>query len=277
MINVLYCGDKNVLNGLIISTLSLAKQSSEPLNIFVFTMKMRGYKDIPQRSIDELGKILKQKNPKNKIQLIDITDEFESDKPSANVKNLFSPYCLLRLYADLVEGLPEKILYLDTDVVALKDPNELYKMDNSEYEIMGAVDYYGQHWIRTSLFEKTYMNSGVLLMNMRLIRESGLLRKTRRRIRHVKMLLPDQTSLNIYSKRKKLVDRKFNEQKQETDETVFRHFSTTFRFWPVFHTQKIKPWDVEKLHKVLKCHAFDDVLEEYERVKRTITKWPDKP
>ncbi len=276
MINVLYCGDKNVLNGLIISTLSLAKQSSQPLNIIVFTMRMRGYREIPQRSIDELDKLLKTKNPKNQIKLIDVTDEFESDKPSANVKNLFSPYCLLRLYADLVEGLPKKLLYLDTDVVALKDPNELFKMDNSEYEIMGAVDYYGQHWIRTSLFEKNYMNSGVLLLNMDLVRQSGLLRKTRRRIRHVKMLLPDQTSLNIYSKRKKLIDRKFNEQKQENDETVFRHFSTTFRFWPVFHTQKIKPWDVEKLHKVLKCHAFDDILEEYEQVRRSITKWQNK-
>ena len=233
-------------------------------------MKMRGYREISENSMKELEKVLKTKNPKNSVKLIDITEEFESDKPTANVKNLFSPYCLLRLYADLVKDIPNKILYLDTDVVALKDPNLLFQMDNSKYEIMGAVDYYGQHWIRTSLFEKNYMNSGVLLMNMKLIRESELLRKTRKRIRHVKMLLPDQTSLNMLCKRKKLIDRKFNEQKQENDETVFRHFSTTFRFWPVFHTQKIKPWNIEKLHKVLKCHVFDDILDEYEKVKRTI-------
>ena len=107
-------------------------------------------------------------------------------------------------------------------------------------------------------------------MNLALIRETGLLRRTRRRIRHIRMLLPDQTSLNIFAKHKRLIDRKFNEQKQETDETVFRHFSTTFRFWPVFHTQKIKPWNIDKLHKILKCHAFDDVLDEYQAVKKQI-------
>ena len=272
MINVLYCGDKNILDGLIISTLSLVKHSQEALNIFVFTMKMRGYKEIPQKSIDELQKVLRRKNPKHRIQLIDITKQFNADHPKANARNLFTPYCLLRLYADLIDGIPDKILYLDTDVVALGDPNELYKIDNSEYEIIGAVDYYGQHWIRTNLFEKTYMNSGVLLMNMPLIRESGLLSKTRRRVRHVKMMLPDQTSINIYAKRKLLVDRKFNEQKQETPETIFRHFSTTFRFWPVFHTQKIKPWNIDKLHNILKCHAFDDILDEYQKVKPSIIK-----
>ena len=270
MINVLYCGDRNILDGLIISTLSLAKNTHQSLNIFVFTMKRKGYREITQKSITALEKVLQQKNPKHRVHLIDVTEQFDSDAPRANAKNLFTPYCLLRLYADLIPDLPDKILYLDTDVVALKDPYELYKMDNSEYEIMGALDYYGQHWIHTDLFEKTYMNSGVLLMNLALIRETGLLRRTRRRIRHIRMLLPDQTSLNIFAKHKKLIDRKFNEQKQETDETVFRHFSTTFRFWPVFHTQKIKPWNIDKLHKILKCHAFDDVLDEYQAVKKQI-------
>ena len=268
--NILYCGDKNIIDGLIISTLSLAKQTSKPLNIYVLTMRMKGFKEIPQSAIESLEKILKTKDERHSIKLIDATEEFNSDVPRANLKTFFTPYCLLRLYADLVMELPKKLLYLDTDVVALRDPYELYKVDNTNYELVGAVDYYGQHWIRTSIFEKTYMNSGVLLMNMDLIRESGLFRRTRRRVAKTKMLLPDQTSLNLYSRRKKIVDRKFNEQKRETEDTVFRHFSTTFRFWPMFHTQKIKPWDIEKLHDVLKCHAFDDVLDEYLKVRKRV-------
>ena len=270
--NVLYCGDRNILDGLIISTLSLAKNTKTNLNIFVFTMKMRGYKEITEKSMRELEKVLQKKNPKHKITLVDITKEFQSDMPRANLSTFFTPYCLLRLYADLVDILPKKVLYLDTDVVALREPNLFYKMDNSEYEIIGAVDYYGQHWIRTNLREKDYMNSGVLLMNMDLIRESKLFKKTRDRIKWAKMLLPDQTSINIYAKRKLIVDRMFNEQKQETDKTVFRHFSTTFRFWPVFHTQKIKPWDIDRLHRILKCHTFDDVLDEYLLVRSKVVK-----
>ena len=268
--NILYCGDRNILDGLIISTLSLAKHTSRPLKIFVLTMRLKGFKEVPASAIESLDKILKAKDERHSIKLIDATDAFNSDMPRANLKTFFTPYCLLRLYADLISELPKKILYLDTDVVALKDPYELYKMDNAEYELIGAVDYYGQHWLRTSLFEKTYLNSGVLLMNLGLIRESGLLRRTRRRVAKTKMLLPDQTSLNIYSRRKKVIDRRFNEQKRETSDTVFRHFSTTFRFWPVFHTQKIKPWNIDKVHGILKCHAFDDILDEYLEVRKRV-------
>ena len=50
--NILYCGDKKVLDGLIISVLSLAKQTKEPLNIFVLTMYLKGYEPIPYESID---------------------------------------------------------------------------------------------------------------------------------------------------------------------------------------------------------------------------------
>ncbi len=270
--NILYCGDINILDGLIISVLSLAKHTKEELNIFVLTMYLKGYEQIPYESIEALNKILKKKNPKHNIKLLDITEIFYSDIPKANLSTFFTPYCLLRLYADLVPELPDKLLYLDTDVVALRPPEELYELDNSAYELIGVVDYYGQHWIHTNLFEKNYMNSGVLLMNMNLIKKTGLLKQTRRQIERATMLLPDQTSLNIYAKHKMLVDRKFNEQKQETDETVFRHFTTTFKLWPVLHTQKIKPWDIEELHDVLHCHAFDDVLDEYLKVKDKVIK-----
>ena len=270
--NILYCGDKNILDGLIISVLSLAKQSSETLNIFVLTMYLKGYEEIPYESIEALDEILKKKNPKHSIKLLDITEIFYSEMPKANLSTFFTPYCLLRLYADLVPELPSKLLYLDTDVVALQDPKKLYRINNNKYELVGVVDYYGQHWARTNLFERNYMNSGVLLMNLDLIRETGLFKKTRKRIGRSKMLLPDQTSLNIYAQRRMLVDRKYNEQKKETDETVFRHFSTTFKFWPVFHTQKIKPWNIEKLHDVLECHAFDDILDEYLAVKDKVIK-----
>ena len=114
------------------------------------------------------------------------------------------------------------------------------------------------------------MNSGVLLMNMDLIRETGLFEKARKRVKWAKMLLPDQTSLNLYAEHKLLVDRKFNEQKKETEDTIFRHFTTTFKFLPYFHTQKIKPWNIERLHDVLDCHAFDDILDEYMDVRKKV-------
>ena len=39
--NILYCGDKNIKDGLIISILSLLKNVNEKLNIYVLTINMK--------------------------------------------------------------------------------------------------------------------------------------------------------------------------------------------------------------------------------------------
>ncbi len=45
-----------------------------------------------------------------------------------------TPYTLLRLFADLIEELPNKILYLDIDMMAAQDISELYNTDITNYE-----------------------------------------------------------------------------------------------------------------------------------------------
>ena len=272
--NILYCGDSNILDGLIISVLSLIKNTKEELHIYILTMKYENeyqkYKPLDNNSIEYIDKLLKKENKNNFIKLIDVTDLVNEYPPRANIKTRFTPYCMLRLYADLVEEIPSRILYLDTDVVCLKDPKELYEMDIDKYELVGVLDYYGSHFYRKNIYKKDYINSGVLLMNMYLIKENKLFLKARRRCKWVKMLLPDQTALNLLCKRKKIIPRKFNEQRKIKEDTVFRHFTTIFKTWPTIHTQTIKPWDIEKLHEVLKVHEIDDILEQYLKVKEKL-------
>ena len=103
---------------------------------------------------------------------------------------------------------------------------------------------------------------------MKLIKENELFKKCRQQCRDKKRLLPDQAALNKYVCQKLIVSRKFNEQKQEDENTVFRHFSTTFKFWPKFYIQTIKPWDIKNLHETLNIHSFDDVLKQYKIISR---------
>lgn len=272
--NIMYCGDSNILDGLIISVLSLIKNTKEELHIYVLTMKYENeyqkYKPLDNNSIEHIDNLLKKENKNSFIKLIDITDLVNEYPPRANIKTRFTPYCMLRLYADLVEEIPSRVLYLDTDVVCLKDPKELYEMDIDKYELVGALDYYGSHFYRKNIYKKDYINSGVLLMNMYLIKENKLFLKARRRCKWVKMLLPDQTALNLLCRRKKIIPRKYNEQRKIREDTVFRHFTTIFKTWPTIHTQTIKPWDIEKLHEVLKVHEIDDILEQYLKVKEKL-------
>ena len=173
---------------------------------------------------------------------------------------------MLRLYADLIEELPSKILYLDNDVVCLKDPKELFNIDNKDFELVGVLDYYGSHIYKKNIFKKDYLNSGVLLLNLDLIKKTKLFENARLRCQKVKMLLPDQSALNMLAKHKKIIPRKYNEQKKITKDTVFRHFTTTFKFFPKVRTQTIKPWHIDNLHNILHVHAIDDILNEYQNI-----------
>ena len=116
-------------------------------------------------------------------------------------------------------------------------------------------------------FKKEYLNSGVLLLNLEKIRETGLFEKCRERCRVRKMFMPDQSAINKLSRYKKIEDRKFNEQRKLQNDTVFQHFTTSFRFVPIFRKISVKPWQIEKVHSVLKLYEYDDILAEYKKLK----------
>lgn len=268
--NILYCGDSNIVDGLIISILSLTKHEKGNLNIYVFSMDYDDKKSVSEKAIEKLDKLVKEVNNDSFVKLIDVEKLFLEETPTSNIDTLFTPYCMLRLYADLVPDIPSKILYLDNDVVAKRSFKDFYDIDNSKYELVGARDFYGQYFYSKNKIKKDYLNSGVLLLNLDLIRKSGSFKKARKMCSTRKMLLPDQSALNKYCKPKLIVKRKYNEQHAMKKDTVFRHFTTTFKFFPYFRTQKVKPWNIDRLHDILKCHDFDDILEEYQKLKEDI-------
>ena len=135
--NVLYCGDKNIEDGLIISVLSLLKNAKTILNVYVLTINSKEWdiNGVTDRCIDVLDKKMKLINKENNIRKIDITEIFEKEVPARNMKTRFTPCCMLRLFADEIDELPNKILYLDNDVICRKDCQDFYNQDMENYEI----------------------------------------------------------------------------------------------------------------------------------------------
>lgn len=82
-----------------------------------------------------------------------------------------------------------------------------------------------------------------------------------------RMFMPDQSALNKLATKRKL-PQKYNEQGKIKSNTVFKHFTTYFKFFPYFHAVTVKPWQREKLHGVAGIFEFDDILEEYRRSKK---------
>ena len=271
IMNILFCGDSNITDGVLISTLSILRSVSSPLSVYILTAhcenENRVFKAIPPEFGDTLDGLLKRTNPESRAEIIDITELFRENLPAANMNTRFTPCCMIRLYADLVEKLPDKILYIDNDVVCRSDFSDFYNQDMGDYELAGVLDRYGKWFFRCGSFSMNYLNSGVLLMNLKKIRETGLFRECRKRCRDKRMFMPDQTAINKLASAKKIIPRRFNEQKKIKNDTVFQHFTTKFRFWPFVHTVTVKPWQIDKMHDVLGIYEYDDLLEEYQNLK----------
>ena len=184
----------------------------------------------------------------------------------ANENAYCTPYTLLRLLADLVPNMPSKLLYLDIDMMIGDDIVKLYNIDVSDYEYAAVKEKYGSWLIRPD-----YINAGMLLLNMEKIKETGLLKKARNLIKTKKMLFADQDAIFRSTSKKKILPRKYNEQsKFNGKNTVICHFCKRLLWRPFPHTENYKQWNVEEVHKILKCYAFDEDLKEYLELKGKI-------
>lgn len=250
-------------DGIFLSVLSLLKHTDGSLNIYILTASVEGRSAIPPSFAARLRKLLREKNNEGDVILLDITHKFTAELPLANMDTRFTPLCMLRLFADTVSEIPEKILYLDADVLCNGNFRELYETDISSYHIAGVADRYGK-WFFGNILLHNYLNSGVLLMNMSKIRSDGVFEKCREMCSEKKMFMPDQTALNKLAMKVRVSGRYNNQGKMKKD-TVFKHFTTFFRFLPRVRAVSVKPWQVDKMHKELGIYEFDDIIKEYQR------------
>lgn len=269
--NILYSGDANIADGVIISALSISRTVSEPINIYILTATVDWngmHRDaLPRGFADQLTPHLVRHNPSTTVRVIDISEKFSSELPSANMGTRFTPLCMLRLFADEVEELPDKILYLDNDVVCRADIAPFYHQNIDDVSMAGTLDYYGSWFFRQKFWRRDYLNSGVLLLNLKRIRENGLFRNARKMCIEKKMFMPDQSALNKLCTDKRICKRCYNEQRRLSTDTVLQHFTTSFRLFPYFHSVTVKPWNIDEVHATLKLHAHDRLLSEYTKIK----------
>lgn len=254
--NILFCGDRNVQDGLLIAVLSLLENTQEHLDIYVLTLDMsmngRIYSPIEQTFVDYLNETVSaQYDDRLYTKLIDTTNLFKDETPDANLSTRFTPCCMLRLFADKIDEIPDRILYLDTDVICRRDFGDFYYQNMDGVEIAGVLDYYGSWFFRKNIFKRDYLNSGVLLMNMCELRKTGLLSSCRHMCTTKQMFMPDQSALNKLSVSKRICEIKYNDQRRLHSDTVFQHFTTHFRFFPYVRTETVKPWQTEEVTTIL--------------------------
>ncbi len=270
MRNILFSGNDKVFDGVLTCALSILMrtEAKEPFTFYIYTMDAShirpAYLPIGTRQVEYLEQVVKEYNPQNRVVRIDVTELYRREFDACpNEQCYCSPYTLLRLFADEVEGMPDKLLYLDVDILFQRDIRLLYDQDISGYEYAAGRDHYGKY-----LIQPNYINAGVLLLNMPQIRKTGLLKKARELIRTKKLVFADQSALIRSTTRKKMLPQRFNDQKFLHKHTVVRHFSKRLFYLPYPHTANIKQWDVSRVHRVFRYSQFDDILFEYIYLKK---------
>lgn len=274
MVNILFCGNSQVFDGMLSCGLSILKrtQSKEPFCFYVFTMDVshikKNYVPVTDLQMAFFTDVIRSYNVRNRAIKIDVTDLYQQEFANCPNEDAYcSPYTLIRLLADRVLGLPDKLLYLDVDILFNRDVHLLYDTDVEDVEYAAARDHYGKYMISPN-----YVNAGVLLLNLKKMRQTHILTKARNLLKEKKLVFADQSALIRSTTSKKMLPQKFNDQKFLHKSTVVRHFSKRLFWLPYPHTDNIKQWQVSRVHKVFRYHQFDDILGEYLRLKEKFEK-----
>ncbi len=267
MINLLFAGNYKVFDGILSCLISIMKrtETKEPFNVFLFTMDVHhlreDYTPITDKQAKFLEEVIKTYNPENIVTKIDVTDIYNREfANSPNEQCYCSPYTLLRLFADLVPEIPEKLLYLDADLLFNRDITLLYDMDVTDYEYAAAKDHYGKIIL---FWNRKFINAGVILFNIKKCRETGLFEKSRVEIKTHKLTFADESAIIRSTTKQLQISQRFNDQKYMYKDTVIRHFSKRLFYTPYPHTENIKQWNWAKNMATFKYTCFADVIEEY--------------
>ena len=265
MVNVLFCGNDKVFDGMLTCALSIMKRtdSCEPFAFHVFTMDVSHikpqYVSVTPGQAAFFESVVKGYNVENRVIVHDVGGIYARELGGCPNESAYcSPYTLIRLLADLVPDMPDKLLYLDADVLFNRDIHLLYDTDVSGYEYAAARDHYGKYLLRPD-----YINAGVLLFDLAKMKQTGILARARVLLRSKKLLFADQSALFRSTTKKKLLPQRFNDQKFLHKHTVVRHFSKRLFWLPYPHTANIKQWQVSRVYGVFRYYCFDDILSEY--------------
>lgn len=191
MVVAMSCNE-NWYKYLVVNVFSLLKFNSHIRKIVLF---------LETDNIDEVKYLKEIRDYFNaEIQLINFNNICDNylDESSPNRGSMFSNYSFARLIlADYIDE--DKALYIDSDAIVRGDLSHLWDFDLKDNYLLGVKDYgvtFDNHLESLNLSGR-YVNSGVVLFNLKKIREEKTINKWFDIINNKKLKYPDQDALNI--------------------------------------------------------------------------------
>ena len=83
--NILYCGDKGIARGALVSILSILKHNHGEMHFYILTINYKDTVAFTEKSANYLDNLVKKTNPKSFVKLIDATEVFVENLPKKNM------------------------------------------------------------------------------------------------------------------------------------------------------------------------------------------------
>ena len=133
MIHILFCGNQGVFDGMLTCALSIFRRSqlTEGITFHLMTMDVShlnpNFVPIQPEQIAFFERVIQSYHPDNTVACYDVSDLYQQEFAGCPNEGAYcSPYTLIRLLADRIDALPDKLLYLDVDVMFNRDIHLLW-------------------------------------------------------------------------------------------------------------------------------------------------------
>lgn len=202
------------------------------------------------------------------ININKIKNYVDSESPNYNTQ--YSKMSYIRCYFTKILK-EDKIIYIDTDTIVNGSIEELWNMDLEDNVIGGVKE--GGEWNRhlnTTGLDGKYVNSGMLIMDLKKIREEKLDDSMIYLLNHNYYSYPDQDVINLVCRNRiKYLDVKYNSAETTgiVDNAIVIHYirgrkgwikgSQRSEVWYYYHDKMIKEENMET-YKVRAIKRFND-------------------
>lgn len=233
--HIVLASDNNYSQHLGVALTSLLENSSKPNNLFFHILEI----EINKETKEEIYNIAKKYQAHLKFYSVDKSILSNFPEPGhlsiASYLRLFIPEILAKEI--------NKVIYLDCDLVCLKDISPLYHIDLAGFPLAAVEDVKSKEIARIFFYPglESYFNAGVMLIDLKKWREEKISQKALLFIKQYRKQIKtaDQDVLNCIFKNKwKKLEKKYNVDLKHKNinalpkkETVILHYS-----------DKIKPW-----------------------------------
>lgn len=183
--------DDGYLYPTIVAMTSIMENSNKNTECDFYIMHPADFKEENKEKLKTLSK----KYSRCHVNLIDMGNQYKN----ANDKGHITTPAYYRL--SLSELLPQldKIIWLDGDTLTLQDLRQMYDIDMKGYYYKGWLDDNVNGTQSFNIYDDHYICSGVMLINLKALRENKMVEKFEQFIKenNNKLVQHDQTVINV--------------------------------------------------------------------------------